>query len=85
MAIDRSCGGQGQPATDALLVTPNDSSDLPFITRAVYIGGAGNLAVVMHSGLVAVFVSLPAGSLIPVRVVKVFATGTTATNLLAMD
>ena len=72
------------PAGSIVAVTPNDSSDLDYITRGLYIGGAGDVAVEgLISGTVT-FVGVPAGSILPIRVKKVLETGTTATSIVAL-
>ena len=76
-------GGASAPAKHAFSIIPSDSSDLTQETRALYVGGAGDLAVVMASGQTVTF-AVPAGSLLPVRVDRVKATGTTATDLLGL-
>ena len=50
----------------------------------LYIGGTGNLAVVTDGGDEVTFSALPAGSFIPVHIRKVKATGTSATDILAL-
>ncbi len=71
------------PATHAAAVTPNDSTDLSDVTRWVWVGGAGNLAVIMQDGSTPTLTGVPAGSLLPIRVSRVKATGTTATTIVA--
>ncbi len=61
------------PATHAFTITPTDLDDpdspmLPAITRAVYVGSGGDLAVVMQSGEAVTFIGVPTGSLIPIRI-----------------
>ena len=51
---------------------------------AVTIGGAGTARVRMLGGEVVSFAGLPAGSMLPLRVVQVMATGTTATGLVGL-
>jgi hypothetical protein len=51
---------------------------------ALYVGVAGDVKVKMASGKDVVFTAMPAGSFMPVNVLKVFATGTTATNIVAL-
>ena len=75
--------GLTTPAEDGAAVTPSDSTVLP-TTRALYVGGTGNLAVVMKSGTTLTFNSVPAGSMLSLRVTKVKSTGTTATNIVAL-
>ena len=72
------------PAGNAAAVTPHNDDDLLFASRALYIGGAGNVAVVMAGGETVTFRGLAAGSLLPVRVTRVLATGTTATLIVAV-
>jgi hypothetical protein len=38
------------PAHHAIVVTPNNSADLPAATTAIFIGGSGNLRVTMLGG-----------------------------------
>lgn len=76
--------GLDAPASKAAAITPNDSADLAFATRAIYVGGAGNLAVQMQLDGAVTFVAVPAGSILPIRVARVLATGTTATNLIGL-
>lgn len=70
-------------AYDARAVTPSDSTILP-TTRALYIGGSGDVSVVMAYGTTVTFTALLAGSILPVQVKQVRATNTTATNLIAL-
>lgn len=71
-------------ATGATAVTPNDSTDLG-TTRAVWVGGAGNLAVMFVDQSTAVTLTgVPAGTLLPIQVQKVMSTNTTATSITAL-
>lgn len=72
------------PAENAVAVVPNDSSDLTNTARALYIGGAGNVKVDTSAGNTVTFNALPAGAILPVRVKRVYSTGTTATNIVSI-
>ena len=50
----------------------------------LYVGGAGNVSVVTLGGDTITFVGVPAGTTLPIQVVKLRATGTTATQVNAM-
>tara|TARA_Y100001938_G_C8012204_1_gene390627 strand:- start:380 stop:889 length:510 start_codon:yes stop_codon:yes gene_type:complete len=50
----------------------------------LYIGGAGNLQVTTVAGDTVTFNGLQAGTFFPVNVVKVFSSGTSATNIVAL-
>lgn len=76
-----------ETARKATAVTPSDSTDLTAYARSLYVGGAGNVAVIMadQSGDTAVtFVGVAAGTVLPVQVRRVMSTNTTATNILAL-
>lgn len=70
-------------ATDAVAVTPNDSSDLPNVS-VLYVGVGGHVKVTTRAGTDITFYNLNNGQFVPVQVRRVFATGTTATNLVGM-
>ena len=73
-----------QPAGNALAVTPADS-DMTEISRAVYVGSNGNLTVKMAgSENIVTFTSVPAGSLLPIRVIQIRSTATTSINIVAL-
>lgn len=83
-----STSGQTSPAANATAITPADT-DLAneFFTRAIYVGGAGNLAVRMagdQGDTDVVFTAVPAGSLLPIRVKQIRSTSTTATSIVAL-
>jgi hypothetical protein len=71
------------PVVDVGTVTPNDSTTIE-VTRAIYVGTAGNLAVRIGSGASVVFKSVGAGTILPIRADRVLATGTTAGDILAL-
>lgn len=52
---------------------------------SIYVGGTGNVVVMPANGGASVtFVGLPAGSMVPCRVLSVVAEGTTAASLVAV-
>jgi hypothetical protein len=72
-----------KPARYAVAVTPSDSTDLTRMSRGLFVGGAGNLSVVMAGdSATVVFTGVPAGAFLPIRVHRVNAT--TATNIVAV-
>lgn len=75
----------GDPAERSFAVTPNDSNDLTESTRGLWVGAAGNLSLMLVGDTAAVvFVGVQAGSLLPLRVKRVRATGTTATDIVGV-
>jgi hypothetical protein len=76
--------GLRDPGVHAATVTPDDNTDLGHVTRALYVGGAGAVAVIMNGGESVTFSGVTAGTFLPLRVNRVKATGTTATNIVAI-
>lgn len=72
------------PPEQAVAVVPADGTDLACVTRAIYVGGAGDLRVRMQGGAEVTFAAVLAGALLPVRVTRVLATGTSATAIVAL-
>ena len=69
----------------AIAVTPHNSNALTGgITKALWIGGVGNLTVTMANGVDATFTAVPAGTELRLAVTRVKATGTTASNIVAL-
>lgn len=68
---------------DASAITPSDSADLAQFS-VVYVGVAGAVKVTTAQGTDVTFSGLAAGQVIPVRVRRVWATGTTASSLTAV-
>ena len=50
----------------------------------LYVGGAGDIKLTTSSGSILTFSGLNAGTFVPVQTIKVFSTGTTATNIIAL-
>ena len=71
------------PSANAEAVTPSDN-DLSFITRGVYVGGSGDLVVLMAgTGDTVTFANVSPGAVYPIMVSQIRAT-TTCTNVVAL-
>ena len=69
---------------EIITITPNDVADLPMgVTRALYVGVEGAVSIIDRFGNASVVIS-GAAQYHPLRVLRVLATGTTATNILAL-
>jgi hypothetical protein len=66
----------------AAIVT-NDSADLARVCKAIWVGGTGAIKLVTVDGDTLTFAAVPVG-FFNVRAKRVWATGTTATNLIAV-
>ena len=69
------------PPSNAQAVTPSDSTDLAFVTRALHIGTAGDLRVRTLGGQDVTYKGVSGSKVL--RVERIFATGTTATDIVA--
>jgi hypothetical protein len=72
------------PAQDGFAIAPSDGNDLAMVTRAIFVGSGGALKVTMLAGSTLTLDPVPAGMLLPLRVRRVHATGTTATALVGL-
>ena len=72
------------PPEEAAVIVPDDAADLACVTRAIYVGGGGDLRVRMQGGAEVTFPAVPAGAMLPLRLTRVLATGTTATGLVGL-
>lgn len=60
--FDGYSSGLTAPITNATEVVPNDAADLPAVSRAIHVGGAGDLTVTMRDGTAPVtFAGIAAG------------------------
>lgn len=76
----------GQSYGSAVAVTPSDTTIIN--CRAIYVGGAGNVAVKTIAGATAVtFTAPPVGTVLPITIDggQIMATNTTATLLVALS
>lgn len=71
-----------EPAYGHFEITPSDSVDLTHVPSAIRVGGAGDV-VIRDRHDVDITYTCTAGEILGVRAVRVLATGTTATNLVA--
>jgi hypothetical protein len=76
--------GLTAPPEDAAAIAPSDGAGLSHVTRAIYVGGGGDLRLRLLGGGLVTLAAVPAGSLLPLRAVQVYATGTSATALVAL-
>lgn len=85
MAEPRFPDGAVAPARHAFAVTPHNTTELPVATKGIYVGGAGNVAIVPRDSTdPVVFTAVPVGTVLPVDAKLVRATDTTATLLVAL-
>ena len=75
---------KSKPAVKAVALTASDATVYPAF-RSLYVGGAGNVALVLAEDTAAVtFVAVPAGTVLPFSFTKLMATNTTATDIVGL-
>lgn len=74
-------GKEVMSAPDCFSITKSDTDNFAYQVRAIYVGGAGNVVVVTPAGSVVTFTGVPAGTILPVRAIRVNSTDTTATDM----
>jgi hypothetical protein len=73
--------GRIAPADSAVILVQD--AGFP-ATKGVYVGGTGNLEVLMANGSRVTFQNLQAGIVHPLRITYIFSAGTTATNIIGL-
>lgn len=73
------------PSENCFAIAPNDGAELPQSTKAIYVGGGGNVTLRSVRGEADVtFLNVPSGAILDVRVRAIRLTGTTATNIVGL-
>jgi hypothetical protein len=76
--------GLSDPGTSFEPVSPSDTGDLPFVPRAIIVGAAGSLRVTQINGEIKTITYVPVGYN-PIRMTRIWATGTTAIDITIVD
>lgn len=78
-------GDLASPASSMDAITPHDTNDLANVSRAVYVGVAGDVKVrAVKNGSDVTLKNVAAGAVLPIRVSRIFATGTTASSIVVL-
>jgi hypothetical protein len=81
--IDNGMNNIDAPALNAFAITPSDTVDLQNVARMLYVGTTGNIKLTTLLGDTVTLLNVPVG-ILRCTAGRVFATGTTATNLVAL-
>ena len=76
--------GYAAPIIGGFSVTPSDSVDIKRLSRFIWVGGTGDLKVDLANGETVTLKAVPVGML-ALRCKRVHSTGTTASEILALD
>ncbi len=73
------------PDTSFRAVTPSDTVAIKGgVCRALYVGVTGDVSAINENGEAVVFTAVVGGTILPIVTKQVKATGTTATNIVAL-
>ena len=81
---DTHSHGLESPVTRAQSIVPNDADDIAIASRALNMAQAGIVWVTTMTGMVA-DIYIASGIPFPIRVTRIWATGTTATDIVALS
>lgn len=76
--------GRTDPASDCFVITPDDNNDLPQRIRGIYFGSDGDIVIVTPKGNTVPFIGVKVGTIIPIDIDRVLATGTNAMDLVGL-
>lgn len=82
--FSNSADSVSAPATRAVAVTPDDAAALADLPKALYVGGGGDVTMRGAGAADQVWTNVPSGTVLPFRARYIRATGTTATDILAL-
>lgn len=69
------------PFGGGFAITKNDATVFAQPTRAIWVGGVGDLAVTYIDGTTDIIQAVPTGTMLNIRATQVLSTGTTATKI----
>ena len=72
------------PAESFFAITKSDSANFSFNVRGIYVGGTGDVVAVTEGGTAVTFTAVPAGTILPIRAIRVNSTSTTATSMVGL-
>lgn len=73
------------PSDWFVAITPHDTTSFTDgICRGIYVGVSGNVVAVRKDGTAITFTAVAAGTILPIRAIRVNSTSTTATNMVAI-
>lgn len=71
-----------QPPTHAVTVNPSDTDELPHVTKAIYVGSAGDVQVTTYGYETVVFHNMQPGWY-PIKIRQIWSSNTHASNIIA--
>jgi len=82
--FSNAAAGLDSPGNFVKAITGDDSNDLAKVARGLYVGTTGDVKITSAGGTTEIIPSVPAGAILPIRVKRLFSTGTTAGGIIAI-
>jgi hypothetical protein len=76
--------GLNSPGEKFAAIVPDDNTDLAFTPRGIYVGQTGDIEAVDAEGNTVIFVNATAGTVLPIRPVRIKAANTSAMDLIGL-
>lgn len=76
--------GLNSPASRFVAITPNDAADIAKASRGIYVGTSGDVRITDGFGNTVTFKNLVAGVIHPIRAHRIWATNTSAIDIIAV-
>jgi len=75
---------ESSPALSYAAVTPHNTTNLANVARSLYVGTGGDVVAVTPEGTAVTFTGVVGGTVLPIKVLRVNSTNTTASNIVAL-
>jgi hypothetical protein len=83
--MTRIPGGDGHPFVASKFFAITKSDTVNFTQEAaIYVGGSGDVVAVGVDDIAVTFSAVPAGTILPIRAIRVNSTATTATSMVGV-
>jgi hypothetical protein len=83
-SFDPEASYSAQSAVSFFAITPSNSTNFDYYVRGIYVGGAGDVVAVNALGTAVTFTAVPAGTILPIKAIRVNSTSTTATAMVGL-
>lgn len=83
--FSRNADAVTNPARGLMAITPADGTELSVVPKALFVGTGGNLRLrCVEDGAPVVLKNVASGQILPLRACQVYATGTSAADIVAL-
>lgn len=83
--FERTANSPMAPAENCFAIAPSDVEELERATKAIYVGQAGDVAVVcVRDSAAVIFRNVPSGTILDLRARAIRAAGTTASDIVGL-